>query len=100
MFEVLVLLEHGSFIDVIVGCNAAVVRILGKLSNILRIVPTDVQVEKNHVAVHVLLLQQVLQVLAHGYDGFRQAWLLVPRIDGEVKDRRACISQTVSHIGA
>src|SRR5258707_6405725 len=42
----------------------------------------------------------MLQVLAHGYDGFRQARLLVPGIDGEVKDKRASVSQTVGNIGA
>src|SRR5215468_4546978 len=41
----------------------------------------------------------MLQVLAHGYDGFWQARFLVPGIDGEVKDRRASVSQTVSHFG-
>ena len=98
MFEVLVLLEHRSFVDVIVGSNAVVMGILGELSNIQRIVPADVHVEEHHVAVCVLLLQQMLQVLAHGYDGFRQARLLVPGIDGEVKDGGSSVSQTVGNI--
>jgi hypothetical protein len=39
-------------------------------------------------------------VLTDRYDGFRQVGLLVPGIDGEVKDRSARIAQTVSYIGA
>jgi hypothetical protein len=87
---VLVLHEHGCFVDVIVGRNAVVVCILGELPNIQRIVPADVHIEKNHVAVDVLLLQQVLQVLAYGYDGLRQARPFVPISTSMRKLRSGC----------
>src|SRR5215469_1217784 len=100
MFEVLVLLEHRSFVDVIVGGNAMVVCILGELSNVERVVSADVHVEKHHVPVQVLLLQQMLEVLANGHDRLWQTRLLVPGIYSEVKDRRACVAQPVSYVGA
>ena len=100
MFEVLILLKHGSFIDVVVGSNPMVVRIVGEDSDVFRVVTTNVHVEEHHISVHVLLLQQMLQVFADRYDGFWQARLLVPGIDGEVKDGRAGVPQTVGNIGA
>jgi hypothetical protein len=42
MLEVFVLLDHGSFVDVIIRRNAVVVGILGELSNIYRVVPAEI----------------------------------------------------------
>ena len=60
MFEVVVLFEHRSFIDVIVGGHPMVVSVFGQLSDIFRVVAADVDVEKDQVAVDVLLAQDVL----------------------------------------
>src|SRR4029077_7132349 len=74
-----------------------VVRIFGELTDILHVVTANVHVKENHVAVDVLLLQQMFKVLAHGHNRFRKTWLFVPRVDSEVEHGNARITEAVSH---
>lgn len=57
VLEVLVLLEHGRFIDVIIRGNAVVMGVFRKLTYIARVVVADVGIEKD-----LLLAQNVFKV--------------------------------------
>jgi hypothetical protein len=59
VLEVVVLFEHGSFVDVVVGSDAMVVGVFSQLSDILDIVTANIDVEKHQVAIDVLLAQDV-----------------------------------------
>src|SRR5215469_11576817 len=100
MLEVLVLLEHWSFVNVIVSRNAMLACVLGQLTNILSIVATDIHVEEHHVTVHILLSQQMFEMLAYRHNRLWQTRLFIPGIDCEIKHCNACISQTVGNLGA
>ena len=78
MLEVVVLFEHRSFIDVIVGGDTMVVSVFGELSDIFQVIAADVDVEKDQVAVHVLLPQDVFQIFLCGNKCFGQARLQIP----------------------
>ena len=62
----IVLFEHWSFVDVVVGGNAVVVRVFGQFSDIFHVVAANVDVEKHEVAIDVLFSQDVFQVLVRG----------------------------------
>src|SRR5579864_8550556 len=64
MFEMLILLQHWSLVDMVVGSYVVFTRVLGDLPHVLGIVPANVDVKENHVAIHVLLLHQIFDVLA------------------------------------
>jgi hypothetical protein len=49
----LMLFEHGRFVDVIVGCDAMIVRIFGQHLHVCEIVAADVDIEKDEVVVDV-----------------------------------------------
>jgi hypothetical protein len=46
MLEVVVLLEHGGFVDVIVRGNPMLAGVLGNLADVFGVVPADVDVEE------------------------------------------------------
>ena len=86
MPEVLVLLDHGRFVDVVIGGDAILVREFGDLAHVFEIVAADIQIEENHVAVDVLLAQQVLEILPRGLDGLGQAGLQIPGVQREIEN--------------
>ncbi len=73
MLEVLILLEHRRFIDVIVGRYVVIVRIVGQLPHVLEVIAADIHIEKDHVPVDVLLPQNMFQVLFRGNERLWQA---------------------------
>ena len=98
MLEMLILLQHGSFIDVVVGGHAVSARVLGELAYVFQVVAADVDIEKHHVAVDVLLAQHMLEVFLRRHQGLGQARLEVPGIHGKIKYRHPGIAQPVRHL--
>jgi len=84
VFEVLVLLEHRRFVDVIVRRQAIGVGIFGQQADVFQIVATDVDVKKHHVTVHILLAHHVFEVSLRRNERLGQARLLIPRIQCKV----------------
>src|SRR5579864_7447418 len=100
VLKVVILFEHWSLIDVVVGSNPMLVGVFGELSDILHIVAADVDVEKDEVSVYVLLPQNVLEILLRGNEGFGQAWLEIPRVQRKIEYRYAGVAKAVCNVGA
>jgi hypothetical protein len=94
----LVLFEHRRLIDVIIGRQPMVACVLGKEPDVLQIIPANVHIEEDHVAVHILLPRQVLEVATHRRQRFGKARLLLPGIQREIEDRRAGIRKPVGDL--
>ena len=84
----------------VVGGHAVVVGVVCDLAHVPGIIAADVDIEEDHVPVDVLLPHEIVELLARGRDGFRQARLLLPSVQREVDYADARISQTVGNIGA
>jgi hypothetical protein len=87
VLEMVILLQHGSLIDVVVGGHVTVVRILCQHPDIFEIVAADVDVEKDYILVDIVFAQDVFQVLAGRYERLGKARLRIPGIQGEVEGR-------------
>jgi len=98
--EVVVLLEHRGFIDVVVGGDTMLTGIFGQPPDVLHVVAANVDVEKDEIAVDALLAQDVFQVLLGGNQCLRQARLQIPRVQREVEHGYARVAETVCEIGA
>ena len=97
MLEVFILLEHGGLINVVVGSDAVVVSVFGKLAYVFGVVTADIHVKENHVVVHVLLAHEVLEVLSHRNQRLGQAGFEVPRIQGKVEDCNPGVAQAIGY---
>ena len=75
------------------------VRVFGQLLDVFMIVAADVDVEKHHVAVDVLLADEIFKVFLAGNECLRQAGLFVPRIEREVEDGSAGIAEAIGDLG-
>src|SRR5580698_7110499 len=100
VLEVLVLLKQWGLIDVIVSRDAVVVGYLGKLSHIVQVIATDIDVEEDREAVSVLLADEVIELLADRDQGLRQARFQIHGIDGDIESRDTRISKLVDYVGA
>ena len=65
VFEVFILLEQWRLIDVIVGRDAVVVSDFGELPNVIEVIAADIDVEKDGIAIPVLLANQVIELFAN-----------------------------------
>ncbi len=78
MLEVVVLFEHRRLIDVVIGGHAMIVRVFSQLSDVFCIIAADIDVEEDQVAVHILLAQDMLQILLRGDKSLGKAGFELP----------------------
>src|SRR5215468_9754622 len=78
------LLSHGRFADVIVRGYSMLVGDLGKFTHVLHVVTADVDVEKDHVAIPVLLLEQVIKIRSYGNQRLGKARLDIDGVDRQI----------------
>ena len=50
------LVHHRRFVDVVVGCDAMIVRDFSKLPHVVHVVLADIDIEEDGVAILILLL--------------------------------------------
>ena len=64
VLKMVVLFQHGRFVDVAVGRDAMIVRVFRQLANVSQVVPTNIDIEKGEVTIHILFVEDIFQVLS------------------------------------
>lgn len=86
------LLHHRCLVDVEGDRDPVVVRNLRKLLHVLDVCAADVGIEKYGVPVAVLVLYKVIEIRVDVLQGFRQPWLFLYCVDGEIDGRDPSVS--------
>src|SRR5262249_5624009 len=97
MLEMIVLLQHRSFIEVIVRGQPVLAGVLRQHANIFHVIAADIHVEEDHRTIYILLPDQILEVLASRYQGFGKPWFLVPGIQSEIEYRCTRVAEAVGN---
>src|SRR6185437_6786504 len=96
-----VLLQHWRFVEVVIGCEMMRTSVFRDSLYVFVIVAANIDVEKHHVTVDILLADQIFKILLNRYQRLGQtaARHFVPGIEREVIDRYTSIAQSVRYFG-
>src|SRR5262249_1651297 len=93
------LFHHGRLVDMEGDGDAVVVGNFDELLHVFDVGAADVGVEENGVAVAVLPTDEIGEIGADVFEGFRQAGLFGDGVDGEVNGGDAGVGEPVGNFG-
>lgn len=75
-----------------------IARVFRELANVIRVVAADIHIEKDDVAIHILLAQDVLQIFLCRNKSFGQAGFEVPGIERKVENGNARVAEAIRYL--